>query len=114
MKRAFISVISLRILASEVCICYNRAFARIHFSFMDCHAVQAPLAMTEKGLLQKAYFTSYDSKGCGGALRALKKFRVGVTLAVMTALNFFNGVNCSPKTESPTPLESTFRLNAIL
>ena len=48
MKRAFISVISLRILASEVCICYNRAFARIHFSFMDCHAVQAPLAMTKK------------------------------------------------------------------
>ena len=31
MKRAFISVISLRILASEACICYNRAFARIHF-----------------------------------------------------------------------------------
>ena len=60
---------------------------------------------TKPVLLQKAWFAllPHDSKGCGGALRALKKFRVGAILAIVTALNFFNGVNCSLKTESPTP-----------
>ena len=34
---------------------------------MDCHAVQAPLAMTEK----RGFFKQ-DSRACGGALQALK------------------------------------------
>ena len=40
--------------------------ARIHFSFMDCHAVQAVLPMTEKSFFQKPVLLQHDSKGCGG------------------------------------------------
>ncbi len=53
--------------------------------------------------LHRCRLFSKEASLCGGALRALKKFRVGAILAIVTALNFFNGVNCSLKAESPTP-----------
>ena len=49
---------------------------------------------------ETAQLTHHDSRNCGGALRVFEKFRVGVTLAVMTALNFSNRANRSPKAES--------------
>ena len=59
--------------------------------------------MTDWGVFTKPALLPHDSKDCGGVLACFEKFRVGAILAIVTALNFFNGVNCSPKTESPTP-----------
>lgn len=49
--------------------------------------------------LKKLVLLQYDSKGCGGVLARFEKFRVGVTLSGNDCPKFFNGVNCSPKTE---------------
>ena len=50
--------------------------------------------------LKKLVLLQYDFKGCSGVLARFGKFRVGVILSGNDCPKFFNGVNCSPKTES--------------